>query len=63
MAYDSQKQKAILFGGTIYDVKLFNDPWEQDPGSRTLPAGHKLSTQAHHQGAGIQWFMMKIEKR
>lgn len=58
MAYDSQKQKAILFGGTIYDVNCL-----MTHGSRTLPAGHKLSTQARHQGAGIQWFMMKIEKR
>ena len=31
-------------------------------GSRTLLTRHKLSTQARHQGAGIQWFMMKIEK-
>ena len=30
MAYDSQKQRAILFGGTMHDVKMFNDPWEQD---------------------------------
>jgi hypothetical protein len=32
-------------------------------GYGTIPAGHKLPTQAHHQEAGIQWCMMKIEKR
>lgn len=48
MAYDSQKQKAILFGGTIYDVKLFNDPWEQDPAGWTQVVDTGPSPRSRH---------------
>ena len=60
MAYDSQKQKAILFGGTMYDVKIFNHPWEQNPTGSTQVVDTGPSPRSRQ--AGIQWFMRKIER-
>jgi hypothetical protein len=48
MAYDSQKQKAILFGGTMYDVKIFNGPWEQNPTGSTQVVDTGPSPRSRH---------------
>jgi hypothetical protein len=43
-----RNKKQYFFGRTMYDVKMFNDPWEQDPTGSTQVVDIGLSPRSRH---------------